>query len=109
MAKFLLELSLPDYAILQSPPSLQSAAALCLTMKMYHMGEWDGKMTHYSTYKEEALWPCMKRMAELVSKMGTAKQQAVRAKYCSSKFLRVAKDPVLKSQIVAEIAAGKFH
>lgn len=108
MAKFLLELCLPDYAILQSLPSLQSAAALCLTMKLYNMGEWDSKMTHYSTYREEALRPCMKRMAELVTKMGTAKQQAVRAKYCSSKFLRVAKEPVLKSQIVADIAAGRF-
>lgn len=109
MAKFLLELCLPDYTILQSPPSLQSAAALCLTMKLYRMGEWDSKMTHYSTYREEELWPCMKRMAELVSKMGTAKQQAVRAKYCSSKFLRVAKEPVLKSQLVADIAAGRFR
>ena len=106
MAKFLIELCLPDYAVLHFLPSQQAAAALWVTMKLHGVGSWDAKMSHYSTYTEIDLKPCITRIAELVSNMTTGKQQAVRSKYCSSKFMRVAKDPVLKSQTVMKLASG---
>jgi cyclin B len=109
MAKFLMELCLPDYAMLHFLPSQQAAASLWLTMKLHEVGSWDAKMAHYSTYSEVDLKPCVKRIAELVMKMGTAKQQAVRSKYCSSKFMRVAKDPMLKSKIISNLASDMWH
>jgi len=36
--------------------------------------------------------------------MHSAKQQAVRSKYSSSKFLRIAKSEVLHSQVVKDLA-----
>ena len=40
MGKFLLELCLPDYAMLEFHPSLLAAAALYLAIQVYHKGEW---------------------------------------------------------------------
>ena len=40
MGKFLLELCLPDYSMLEFHPSLLAAAALYLSIKIYHCGEW---------------------------------------------------------------------
>ena len=40
MGKFLLELCLPDYSMLEFHPSLLAAAALYLAMQVYHTGEW---------------------------------------------------------------------
>ena len=40
MGKFLLELCLPDYSMLEFHPSLLAAAALYLAMQVYHIGDW---------------------------------------------------------------------
>ena len=40
MGKFLLELCLPDYSMLEFHPSLLAAAALYLAMQVYHSGDW---------------------------------------------------------------------
>ena len=40
MGKFLLELCLPDYSMLEFHPSLLAAAALYLAMQVYHTGDW---------------------------------------------------------------------
>ena len=106
MAKFLMELCLLDYAVLHFPPSQQAAAALWLTMKLHGVGSWDAKMIHYSTYTEIDLKPCITRIAKLVSTMTTSKQQAVRSKYCGSRFMGVADDPMLKSPTIEELASG---
>ena len=46
MGKFLLELCLPDYSMLEFHPSLLAAAALYLAMKVYHCGEWVSKVLY---------------------------------------------------------------
>ena len=61
---------------------------------------------HYSTYSESQLLPCAGRLAWLVSHMATSKQQAVRKKYSSSKFLKVATNSGLHSRPVRELAAA---
>ena len=40
MAKFLMELCLPDYSMLEYLPSLVAAAALYISNKLYSDGEW---------------------------------------------------------------------
>ena len=40
MGKFLLELCLPDYSMLEFHPSLLAAAALYLAMQVYRSGDW---------------------------------------------------------------------
>ena len=40
MGKFLLELCLPDYSMLEFHPSLLAAAALYIALQVYHTGDW---------------------------------------------------------------------
>lgn len=63
-------------------------------------------LVHYSTYTEAQLLPCMAKMAQLVAGMGRCKQQAVRNKYRSHKFLCVAEEARLRSKLVRDLAAS---
>lgn len=45
-------------------------------------------------------------MAHLVVNMHTSKQQAVKNKYSSSKFLRIAKEPCLQGKVMKDLAAS---
>ncbi|XP_011404046.1 PREDICTED: G2/mitotic-specific cyclin-B-like [Amphimedon queenslandica] len=105
MAKFLMELCLPDYSMLEYLPSLVAAAALYISNKLYSDGEWTPALRHYSQYTEPDVLPCVGKMASLVLSMHTAKQQAVKNKYCSSKFMRIAKEPCLQGKIMKELAS----
>ncbi len=62
----------------------------------------NASLQHYTTYSESAILPCVRDIATLIHKMPTAKQQAVRSKYSSSKFLRVARNPLLQSSIIKD-------
>ena len=47
----------------------------------------------------------MQKLALLVLRMPVAKQQAVREKYSSSRFLRVAREPALFGETIKELAS----
>lgn len=51
--------------------------------------------------------PCVQELACLVSNMVTCKQQAVRTKYSSSKFMKVAKTAELKGDVICRLAASQ--
>lgn len=50
MGKFLLELCLPDYAMLEFHPSLLAAAALYIAMQVYRKGDWVCKRLYMYMY-----------------------------------------------------------
>jgi hypothetical protein len=111
MAKFLLELSLTDYHSLRFLPSQLAATALYIACKIcsdgvVNNGEWTPTLHHYSSYSESQLLPCARRLAWLVSNMAGSKQQAVRKKYSSSRFLKVATNSGLQSRLIRELAAA---
>ncbi len=62
-------------------------------------------LVFYSTYSEEQLQPCVKKIARLIVAMPTSKQQAIKKKYSEKKFLQVAKFEALTSHIVRTLAA----
>ncbi|XP_064390250.1 G2/mitotic-specific cyclin-B-like [Halichondria panicea] len=105
MAKFLIELCLPSYPMLDFYPSLLAAGALYLAMCLCGSGEWTPSLVFYSTYCEEQLIPCVKQMARIVVAMPTSKQQAIRKKYSDVKFLEVAKSESLKGTTVRTLAS----
>lgn len=45
----------------------------------------------------------MEKMATLVNKMDKSKQQAVKSKYASSKFLRVSKEESLRGDVIKSL------
>ena len=62
-------------------------------------------LEHYTGYTETDLLPCMQKLAQLVVRMPLVKQQAIREKYSSKRFLRVAKEPALFGETIRELAA----
>ncbi len=62
-------------------------------------------LAFYSTYSEEQLQPCVKKIAGLIIAMPTSKQQAIRKKYSEKKFLQVAKLEVLNGHTVRTLAS----
>lgn len=105
LAKYLMELTLPEYDFVKYDPSEIAAAALYLSMSLIEPdAEWSSTLVHYSNYTESHLMPIVKKMALMVQKSPKSKYQAVRTKYASSKFMRISTIPELQSSQIAELA-----
>lgn len=105
LAKYLMELTIVEYDMVQYLPSQIAAAALCLSMRLLDNSKWTETLTHYSTYAEKDLIPTMNKLACLVIKAEKSKLTAVRTKYSSSKFMKISTIPELKSQVIKDMAA----
>ena len=112
MAKFILEQSLLDYALVSTPPSHMAAAALHLSLLLTEEDEeitdvnsvWNINLQHYSSYSSSQLMPTVRKLANMVDKSeNNTKLQAVRTKYSSTKFMSVAKLPQLKGRMMSKI------
>ena len=93
--------------MLQYTPSKQAAAALYLSMKLSNSSaQWTSTLQHYSNYSEEDILPCVRKMAQQVVAMSSSKQQAVRNKYSSTKFMNIASKPSLLDKVILDLAAA---
>ncbi|CAB1426421.1 unnamed protein product [Pleuronectes platessa] len=106
LAKYLLELTMVDYEMAHFPPSLLASAAFALTLQILDAGEWDVTLQHYMDYTAESLIPVMAHIAKNVTKVndGQTKHMAIKSKYSTSKQMRIANIPQLKSSVVKEFA-----
>nr|AKA66439.1 cyclin B [Palaemon carinicauda] len=104
LAKYLMELCLLEYSMVHFKPSIIAAAALCLSLKLSDGSDWNNTLIYYSRYTEEQLIPVMAKMASVVVKSYTMKQQAVRQKYKASKYMKISDIPQLKSKIIQTLA-----
>ena len=66
----------------------------------FHFAMQTPTIQHYTTYSKEDVTSCACKMARLVLNMGTCKQQAVRTKYSSRKFMKVATSEELKGDVI---------
>lgn len=108
LAKYLMELALIDYDMAHIPPSKVAAASLCLAMRTLDSGEWTLTLQHYMDYTESCLHPVMKSLAKnvLAVNQGLTKFVSVKAKYASSRHLRVSSLPHLNSKFMDGLAKG---
>ncbi|KNC46921.1 G2/mitotic-specific cyclin-B [Thecamonas trahens ATCC 50062] len=94
-AKYLMELTIPDYQAVEFLPSSIAAAAMCLALKMNRSGEWDATMEHYTRYTETDLLPIIRHLNSLHANSSTSSLKAVAKKYSRKKFLSVALLPAV--------------
>ncbi|KAK3602761.1 hypothetical protein CHS0354_027757 [Potamilus streckersoni] len=106
LAKYLMELTITEYEMVQCLPSQVAAGALCLAMKLLDGSKWTDTLRHYSSYTEEEIMPTIQKLASLVAKAETSKLTAVKTKYSSSKFMKISSIPELKSQSLKDLAAA---
>ncbi|KDR12455.1 G2/mitotic-specific cyclin-B [Zootermopsis nevadensis] len=109
MAKYFLELSLVDYDMCHYDPSLISAAALYLSLWLFSnekKGVWTKTLVHYTKYSFRDIEDLVRKLANLVVKADTSKNQAVNKKYAQSKFFKISCKPELKSPALKRLAAS---
>ena len=104
LSKYILELCLMDYSQLAVCASMSSAAALHLSLLLLEPSTrvWSPSLEYYSGYSSTMLMPLVKRMAAVLVNAEGHRLQAVRNKYCSRKFRRVALLQELSEQFIAE-------
>lgn len=93
IAKYILEQGLLDYSMVSYQPSHMAASALYLSLIMTEKevsSVWNSNLKYYSAYSTTQLMPTVKKMASMIAKADSTKLQAVRTKYSSVKFMKVA-------------------
>lgn len=105
LAKYFMELALVPCEMAHLKPSFLAAAALRLSQKLLGDYAWGSLMTFYTGHEETNLSPLMAKLARLVLNAGTGKTTAVKAKYQSSKLMKVSLLEELSSVALAEISA----
>jgi len=94
LCKYLIELSILDYDLLQFLPSMIAASAVFIARKMCGiLPPWTHTLEHYSGFTATDVLPCARLLNQLLLKQATSKFQATRVKYSSEKFLGVALIP----------------
>merc|ERR1712071_514654 len=111
LAKYLMEVSLPEYDMAHLPPSIVAAAALLLSLRLLQpetclSSLWTATLSHYSTYSVKQLLPVMHRIAVVVKKTADPKvaQKAVSEKYRTRRFLEVSKLQELKGEVIQKMS-----
>merc|ERR1712179_263073 len=96
LAKYTLEVYLLDYHLLSTPGSLLASAALCLSLLVLDPTltletVWNKTLAFYSGYSSQQVLGLVPKLATNMTKMNiNTKLQAVRNKYMSGKFMKVA-------------------
>eukprot|EP01135_Chromosphaera_perkinsii_P007060 Nk52_evm3s683 gene=Nk52_evmTU3s683 len=90
MAKYLMELSVVDYSMCKYSYSMIAASALYCSQILLDFGTWNSTVAFYSTYEFEQMEECIKGIISVIHASIPHKLQAVRSKYSSSKFFRIA-------------------
>jgi len=99
VAKYVLEQGLLEYSLVSYKPSYLAAAALHLSLlatEEVDKDVWSRNLQHYSGYSSTQLMSTVSKMAHMILKSESTKLQAVRIKYSSVKFMKVAMLPKVK-------------
>merc|ERR1712183_271210 len=113
LAKYTLEVCLLDYYLVSTSGSLLAAASLCLSLLLLDPSQsletvWNQTLSFYSGYTPEQVLEVVPKLATNMTKMHrSTKLQAVRNKYKSGKFMKVADLGELKSERLIELAGCK--
>eukprot|EP00020_Sapocribrum_chincoteaguense_P000147 CAMPEP_0170750628 /NCGR_PEP_ID=MMETSP0437-20130122/11030_1 /TAXON_ID=0 /ORGANISM="Sexangularia sp." /LENGTH=353 /DNA_ID=CAMNT_0011089631 /DNA_START=32 /DNA_END=1090 /DNA_ORIENTATION=- len=96
LSKYITELALIDYAMLNFKPSLIAASAVYIARAMVGRTPlWNDTLHYYTHFNDSDLFDCVRTLNALVCKQAAPnnKLQAIRNKYASSKLLSVAQIP----------------
>jgi len=113
LAKYTLEVCLLDYNLVSIPGSLLASSSLCMSLLLLDPSTsmdtvWTPTLEFYSGYTAEAVLEVVTKLATNMVKMNRSnKLQAVRNKYKSGKFMKVADLGELKGEKIIELAGSK--
>lgn len=110
LGKYILELSLMEYELSHIKPSIQAAAACCLSIGILNeimdlTKVWTPTMVHYTTYKFSDFRNVMITMAHMLIKSETSKYQIIRSKYAGSSHGKISTDKRLSGPLVRKLTS----
>lgn len=86
VAKYLMEISLVEYRLMEYLPSHVAAAAMYLSRMILKRGSWNSSLVHYSGYTEAEIKPVFLLLVKYILH---PKHKAFFNKYASKKFSKV--------------------
>lgn len=98
LARFVLELSLQCYELVDEKDSLMAASALWLAFKMNKNGEWTETLIYYTSHLEREVLTLARRLNSMVGESKARKLRTIWQKYSHHIFYEVAKIPLLTEQ-----------
>ncbi|KAJ3648268.1 hypothetical protein Zmor_020082 [Zophobas morio] len=109
LSKYLLELALLDHDMSHIRPSLQAAAACCLSIAIFSNATcpskvWTGRLAQYSNCKYSEFKHVVVKFAKLLIATESSKHKSVQEKYADTKFNKVSLNPKLKGFLVKRLA-----
>lgn len=92
LARYYAERTLQEYKMLKYLPSTIAASAVYMALKVTHgTARWSSEMHRGTKYSEATLKPCVTDMVSIINNSSNTSLQAIRKKYSSHRYLRVAK------------------
>ncbi|TYJ52412.1 hypothetical protein B9479_006987 [Cryptococcus floricola] len=88
VAKYLVEISCVDEAMLGYEPSMLAAASMWLGRLCLERGTWGPNLVHYSTYSEEEIVPCAQAMLNYILDPEFSESTTFYKKYASKKHMK---------------------
>ncbi|XP_031351573.1 G2/mitotic-specific cyclin-B [Photinus pyralis] len=109
LAKYLLEIFLLHHELCHIDPSLQAAAACCLSISILSdISEpskvWTRTLVYYSSYKYSDIKPVLLNLATFLLKMEKSKFIAIKDKYANSNYGKISLNPKLQGPLVKKLA-----
>ncbi|ERL90401.1 G2/mitotic-specific cyclin-B [Dendroctonus ponderosae] len=111
LAKYILELSLLEYDMVQVKPSLQAAAACCLSIAvMNEVSEpskvWKPALAYHTKYKYSDLKNVIYQLAQILTKAENAAFQKIPEKYAQPKYSKISLNYKLNGPLLRKLTAS---
>lgn len=94
LTRYILEMSLMDYELLDASDSALAAAALLLTRIIRGNGTWTPTLQYYSGYNMEDIYHLVHHLHQMISQPPKEHLKTIRNKYSHKVFFEVAKVPI---------------
>ncbi|XP_018568307.1 G2/mitotic-specific cyclin-B-like [Anoplophora glabripennis] len=110
LGKYLLELALLEYDMSHIRPSIQAAAACCLSIGILNeimdlSKIWTPTLVHYTTYKYSDIKSTIVDLAHLIAKAETSKHQTCRNKYSTPAFAKISLSSKLHGPLIRKLTS----
>lgn len=108
LAKYILELALLEYGVAHVKPSLQAAAACCLSIAILNevldpQKVWTLTLTYYTKYKYSDFKEVLGDFAQILAKAKISKFDAVREKYSDSAYGKISLSFKLEGPLIRKL------
>ncbi|KAJ8970371.1 hypothetical protein NQ314_001283 [Rhamnusium bicolor] len=108
LGKYILELALLDYDLCYVKPSIQAAAACCLSIGILNevmdlTKVWTPTLVRYTTYDYSDFRSVIFDLAHLIVKSETSKYQTIRKKYTSASYSKISLNSKLYGPLIRKL------